>query len=404
MPVSFPVGRLFAFFLLAVVAFSSFSHAKSPHSVKLGAQIGTGYDSNVFNKKNPAKQALTEEASAKIRYDFKASKRLKFNMGAGAGDSYRFAGGGAKALKLNIKGKTGATWKAFGARSSKKHFLPNGTLALNFGYAGTFNPSLQNPSENVDVIDEEDEVDDATFEDDLTGGEDVTFSDESDGFDDWTDEGDDEEEDEAFEDEEDAGDFFEEDPIGNKFFNSKPPRHAFTGDLSFTYNPWRKIKIALGSQGSVNNVGETPGRVSSDANGAGGGLKVSYELNKRVTFDGGYHLGLKWFDEKTTAAGDKLRMVAHGIAVGAKLKPNKRLKITPSYRFGLTNVPPNSAADSRFHQLRLGFDVKMTRWLSLFEETNAIFSGLTANDTKDARRLQALLGVRGSVGWPKKKK
>jgi hypothetical protein len=388
-------------FLFLLTAFPTASSAKSPHSVKLGAQLGTGYDSNVFNKKNPANQALTEEASAKVGYGFKASKRLKFNLDAGAGDSYRFAGGNATALKLNVKGKTGVAWKVFGAKSSKKHFLPNGTLVANFGYSGTFNPTLTSPSENVDVIDEEDEVDDATFEDDLTGGEDDTFAEESDGFDDdWTDEGEYEED----ETEEDAEDFFEEDPIGNKFFNSKPPRHAFTGTLNFAYNPWRKIKFTLCSQGSVNNVGETPGRVSSDAKGAGGGLKVSYELNKRVTFDSGYNLGLKWFDEKTTAAGDALRMVAHGIAVGAKLKPNKRLKVTPSYRFGLTTVPPNSAADSRFHQLRLGFDVKMTKWLSLFEETNVLFSGLTANGTKDARRLQALLGVRGSVGWPKKKK
>lgn len=422
MTAAFSFRRLAAFVLVSLsisLLPAVPASAKSPHSVKLGAQVGAGYDSNTFNKPyGNESQALGQQATVKAKYGFKISKRVKWNLGAAATNTYRLAGGNAKALKLGIKGQTGVDWKVFGAKSTKKKFKPNGKLAVNFGYSGTFNPTLvpaRTPrgagfvdadgdgiddadpdgvdDEDPDAIDEDDEVDDATLEDDLSGGEDDDFA-EDDDF------GDDEEEDEEDGEEEDE-EFFDEDPVGNKFFNSKPPRHNLSAAVKFTYQPWHKTKFTFGGLGALTNIGETPGRVTSDAKGGGGSLKFEHVFDKKISLNGGYNLGFKAFDAKTTTGGAKLRMVAHGLGVGAKFKPAKRVKIIPGYRLGYTSVPPNSASNSMFHQGRLGFDYKIIKGLSAFWENNVMYSGRTATSTKDAKRYQTLVGVRGTMGFPK---
>lgn len=369
------------------------AHAKkSPHKLTLGAQAGGGFDSNTFNKKNNPQSSFSETATIKAKYSFTASKRLKWLTQAAFGDAYRVAGSTASALKLTLKGKTGIDWKVFGAKSSKKHFKPNGKLSFNFGYSGTFNPQLNNPSENVDVIDEDDEVDDATLEDDITGDDEEAFADDEDGYgeDDYG------EDDEDLDEEED---FFDEDPVGTQFFNSKPPRHSYTGSLGFSYNPVKPTTIGLSFLGSLSDIGETPGRVTSDATGLGFGVKVSNKFSKGFTFSGGYNFGVKSFDEKTTATGNSLRIVAHGINFGAQIKPLKWFKIVPAVRVGYTTIPANGGANTLFEQGRLGFDFKIFKWLHAFEENNIMLSGLTADASKNATRFQMLAGLRGSLDF-----
>lgn len=369
------------------------AHAKkNPHKLTLGAQAGGGFDSNTFNKKNNPQSSFSETATIKAKYSFTASKHLKWNTQAAFGDAYRVAGSTASALKLTLKGKTGIDWTIFGAKSSKKHFKPNGKLSFNFGYSGTFNPQLNNPNENVDIIDEDDEIDDATLEDDITGDDEEAFADDEGG-------NDDEDGEDGDEDEDGDDDFFEEDPVGTQFFNSKPPRHSYTGSLGFSYNPVEPTTIGLSLIGSLSDIGETPGRVTSDAKGLGFGVKVSNKFSKGFTFSGGYNFGVKSFDEKTTATGNSLRIVAHGINFGAQIKPLKWFKIIPAVRVGYTTTPANGGANTLFEQGRLGFDFKIFKWLHAFEENNIMFSGLTTDASKNATRFQMLAGLRGSLNF-----
>lgn len=377
-----------AFGFIAFMAMAAHPALAKKSQFNLGAQIGGGYDTNVFNKA-AATGALINENSAKFKFDHKLAKRITFKNGIGASSSYRSGGAANNALKFGVKAMTGMAWRIFGGGTADD-FSMTGILDWGFNYSGTFNPALTNSTEVVTVIDEEDEVDDS-FEDDVYSDDEGEFDADYD-----LDSGDDGE----FTDEEDAEDYEDfvggEDPLSGKFFNSKPARHNYTGRVGFTFKPFYKTSFGINAKATVGDIEERIGQVTSDSTQYGGGFMFSQGLfDKLLTISGGYNLGLRFYDEKTVAGGAALKMTAHSGAIMFKIKPWDRFKIDTGYRLGLTVVPPNTARNSMQHVGRLGVEwlaLPKTK-LSVFGENSILLSSLP-NGARTTTRYQGLAGLR----------
>lgn len=423
---------------------------KSPHKLTLGFKAGGGYDSNMFLYKDKSGHSFSEEAGLKAKYQLKATKRLKWGIGAGFSDSYRVNSDESTALKLGLKADTGLRIKLFGG-GGKKKFKPKGQLGIDFKYSGTFNPVLEDPEAPVDdILDEEDlyledEMEDA---EDMGGGGDEDAADDEDEEDDDEDESDEDEtdetdetdegeeggeegEDESGEDgdaqsgesseegeegEEGAGGSEEEqeaepddgeleaDSPASKTFGGKPNRHNVGGVIKFTVDPARFSRLGLSVKGKYGDVGETEGKDSSDFGQLGAALQFRQQFwRKRLTLNVGYGFGYKLYKEKVNQNDDTLTNQSHAGTLGLKLKATRWLKLSTSYRLSYLRTPdarvdkdtqellPNQ---SLMHVVFLGGEVRILPWLYLYEVNSLTYTDGLDQEKKTALRFQALLGLR----------
>lgn len=376
------IGLLFIFAANPVLAGGKKS--KSPHSIKFSAQSGAGYDSNVFNKKTPQEGALLEQSSASVKYKFKASKRVSWNNSLKLGNSYRSGDASIEALKINLNGKTGIKWKAFGKKNK-----PQGFLSFNVGYSGAFTPTLNNPTEDEDFIEDEDETEDNLGDDFFDEGadEELATDDGGDDFDADESEGD-------AEDGDDDEDFDDAEDLGTKVFNSKPNRHMITADAGMAIVFNKTTSLGYTMKGTLGEIDETPGRTSSDFWQLNNGLNVQKKLfKKKVVLKGGYNFGVKFFSEKVAPSGDSLKIYSHAASFGAAIKPLKKFKINTGYRLGYSQIPTNSTANTIFHQGLFGLEYKIMKQLSVFETNHFTYSGKTLAAIY-APRFQMMLGLK----------
>lgn len=371
-----------------IFGFSSSADAKkkskSPHKVGFSAQAGGGYDTNVFNKKTPQDGALLQQASAKVKYSFKASKKLTWLNSFKLANSYRSGDAAIEALKLNVGVKSGVKWQVFGKSKNK----PKGYLTFNLSYGGSFNPTLNNPdpAEDEDVIDDEDETDDNLGDD---------FFDDEVAMDDAGEDGFDTDEDESEAEDEDGEDEFEDaEDLGTKIFNSKPSRHTYNGDVGLKVVFNKTTELAYTTKGVMGEIEETPGRVSSDFWQFNNSLNFKKKLlKKRLTLKTGYGLGMRFFTDKTTPSGDALTVYSHAFSLLAKIKPIKKFTLDTGYRLGYSQVPGNTRANTLFHQALLVFEYKILKQLSVFEANHFTYAGKTLTSIY-APRFQMMLGLK----------
>jgi hypothetical protein len=375
--------------------------------VSLGATVGGGYDSNVFNKPSgDTTRAGLGEVSLNFKADAPLSTKLSWTSALGLGGSYRSGDGdlGASAAKVSGKAKTGLQLLVFGNRkmpggkkvSTKKQKLPSGRIALDLKYSLSANPVITSPDEDV-VDSEEDLADEETFEED---------SDEEDSFEeedgDEADDSDESEEDEAEDEAEEADEeeFIEDDVLEGKTFDLKGARHKFDGALRFLVEPARGT--SLGLQGGA-QIGKPPApedlnKPLGDYTQFGGGLKASQKIaGKYLRAKAGYSFNLRNFAEKTTRDGEPLAFTLHGISAGLESKPLKPLKLSLTYRFAQRVVGADEDLDSRRHAWSFGTQLKLTKQVALVGKLSFADQGLANTDTKDARRFQGLLGLRVKI-------
>ncbi len=392
---------------------------KSRHKLKLGAQAGAGFDSNMLNKPAEAKGAALVDLGLRASYRYRAHRALTLRTGAKLGLAYRRADSETSGLKLKPSFKLGLRWRLFGGGKGKR-FRPMGTLGLDGSYTGIFTPSLASPpatpvdpdvcdpghpSYNPDLCAQE-EVEDS-LEGELVDSADAEESEEADSAEDDEDASDEVEESEETEEdeaeaeaEEDASEAADEqfgDSLGGALFTSTPPRHVIGGTLSFALKPLANTTIRLSAKGGATKVGDVEGKPSSSFHQVGGRLRLQQKLFRRLVLSAGYGLGYQLYDEKRvgTAPDDHpYRGLAHTISVGAKLKLLRRLKLKTGYSLGLRSVSGEPRLASRTHQIRLGVGVKLVKGLSVFLENSLLFVQMTEQTDKDRSRYQGLLGVR----------
>lgn len=371
----------------------------SAHKFSLGLQAAAGYDSNMLNKPTDARGAALNETNIKAGYVYRASPTLKFKLAGKFGSSYRYADSDTRGLKLKVGGKVGTRWQLFGARRGRA-FQPNGTLALDISYNGTFTPQLDTaPGVVIDEpcdpsspdFDPElcaEEENENTLEDEIAAADDDASDDDGDADDDTGD-------DETAESE-DA--LFEGDALAGAMFTSTPARHLYGAKISFDLEVLRGTTLHLNAKGGIGDIGEQAGKPSADFKALGFGLRAKQNLwAGLLKLQLGYALAYRFYDEKRigTAPDDFAYVgVGHAIAAGAKLRLFRRLKILGGYTFGIRLVQDAPQQDAQTHQLRLGLQFGLTNKLSLFGENSLLWYKLLEKPAKDRSRYQGLLGLR----------
>lgn len=385
--------------------------AKSP--MKFGATVGVGTDSNVYSRTDKSSQATLGEAIVQAQHTIAPAADLSVVSGLALGGSYRAADEAATKISANLN--SNMSYLLFGKKKlpggkKVKAVYPVAKFSLGLKYAFSANPAIADfqyadepPEEpDPDAEDEPIDVDEDLFYDPEVG--ELLETDDADSFDlgmdDFAD--DDFEDEESFvegeweeeSDEEDAGDFLEDNALVGKSFGLENARHNVGAALGFGLEFTRGTSLSLRGTAGRSFVGVDEGKPSANSNSFNTGLCLNQQLIKKVKLSGGYSLGWQMFDEKTSKSGEDLAFMNHGPAVAVSVTPIKILKFKGGYAYKMRDAQVEDPIDTYQHQMRLDVTVAVLKQLALTGQSIYALSGLTDNDSKDAERLQALLGLK----------